>query len=293
MSLIPPHFLNTIVSIEVEGTNQQGTSEMKPIATGFLLGRFLDKDTAGQSRYRIFLVTNRHVFEDNAGNRKKEIQLRFNITGKQAKHYKVDLLDAANKPTWQRHKNVAVDIAIIPIVGPALQSEGIDYNFFRDDTDAFLAREFDDKGISTGDGIFVLGFPLGQRGIDRNYAIVRQGVIARVDEELLKDHYYFIDASAYPGNSGGPVISRPEMVSIQGTKSCTQAGLVGVISSGVVYSEVAVSQQTGEPRIIFTEQTGLVRIVPIESVLEVIDDYIKTLPALVAAATPAPSVPET
>ena len=37
---------------------------------------------------------------------------------------------------------------------------------------------------------------------------------------------------------------------------------------------MAVSQQTGDPRIVFTQQTGLVRIVPMESVIEAIDDFI-------------------
>ena len=106
--------------------------------------------------------------------------------------------------------------------------------------------------------------------------IVRHGIIARVDEEVLEDKFYFIDASAYPGNSGGPVIIRPEIVSIQGTASNNSAGLIGVISSGETYSDVAVSQQTGEPKVVFTEQTGLVRVVPIERIYEIIDSIMKS-----------------
>jgi S1-C subfamily serine protease len=113
-------------------------------------------------------------------------------------------------------------------------------------------------------------------GKAKNFVIVRQGIIARVDEEVLEEGFYYIDASAYPGNSGGPVIIKPEVVAIEGTKSNSSAGLIGVISSGETYSDVAISQQTGEAKVIFTEQTGLVRIVPVEFIYEIIDEIIKS-----------------
>jgi predicted ATP-dependent protease len=53
-------------------------------------------------------------------------------------------------------------------------------------------------------------------------------------------------------------------------------GLIGVISSGETYSDVAISQQTGEAKVIFTEQTGLVRIVPVERIYEIIDVILKS-----------------
>ncbi len=50
--------------------------------------------------------------------------------------------------------------------------------------------------------------------------IVRQGAIARIRDWLGGAATEFlIDASIFPGNSGGPVLNRPEAVSITGTKS--------------------------------------------------------------------------
>ena len=109
----------------------------------------------------------------------------------------------------------------------------------------------------------------------RNFVIVRQGIIARVDEEVLEQGFYYIDASAYPGNSGGPVIHKPELIAITGTSNNSSAGLIGVISSGETYSDIAVSQQTGEPKVVFTEQTGLIRVVPTELIFEIIDKAFK------------------
>ena len=64
-------------------------------------------------------------------------------------------------------------------------------------------------------------------------------------------------------------------MSIQGTKSNSSAGLIGVISSGVTYSYVAISQQTGEAKVIFTEQTGLVKVVPVELIYDIVDEITK------------------
>jgi S1-C subfamily serine protease len=173
------------------------------------------------------------------------------------------------------HTNEKVDLAVLPINAGAISDAKIDFYFFKDN-DLFFAKDFGSKNISTGDGLFVLGFPMSISGKAKNFVIVRQGVIARVDEEVLEEGFYYIDASAYPGNSGGPVIVKPEVVAISGTGSNGSAGLIGVISSGETYSDVAVSQQTGEAKVIFTEQTGLVRVVPVERIYEIVDEIIKS-----------------
>jgi len=182
----------------------------------------------------------------------------------------VDLLKDDGSPLWLKHKDEKVDLAVLPINAAAINDAKINYYFFKGN-DLFYAKDFSTKNISTGDGLFVLGFPMRIRGKARNFVIVRQGIIARVDEEVLEDGFFYIDGSAYPGNSGGPVIHKAEVVAITGTQSNSSAGLIGVISSGETYSDVAISQQTGEPRIIFTEQTGLVRVVPTELIFEIIN----------------------
>lgn len=168
------------------------------------------------------------------------------------------------------HEDEKVDLAVLPINAKAIKEAGINYYFFNGE-DLIYAKDFTIKNIAIGDGLFVLGFPMCIRGKARNFVIVRQGIIARVDDEVLEDAFFYIDAAAYPGNSGGPVIHKPEMISIVGTQSNSSAGLIGIISSGETYSDAAISQQTGDARIIFTEQTGLVRVVPIECVFEIIE----------------------
>ena len=277
MALIPPAYLNSVISIGVNVTNDRDEQVFKSLATGFLVGKPIgEENEKGQKSYRLFVVTNRHVFyNDKTKQYVKEMLFRFNTTEGESHHFKIGLLNSEEKPIWSMHEDERVDLAVLPINAQAITDAGIDYYFFKEN-DLLYASEFENKNISTGDGLFVLGFPMSISGKSKNFVIVRQGIIARTDEEVLEDKFFYIDASAYPGNSGGPVIIKPEIVAISGTKSNSSAGLIGVISSGVTYSDTAVSQQTGEARVIFTEQTGLVRVVPVELIYEIIDEIIKS-----------------
>jgi len=64
MSLIPPHYLNSVVSIEIENKNSEGEIIKKSIATGFLVGNAINVKQGEETRFQIFIVTNRHVFQD-------------------------------------------------------------------------------------------------------------------------------------------------------------------------------------------------------------------------------------
>lgn len=272
MALIPPAFLNSVVSIGIEENNEKDEPRFKSIATGFFIGKAIgEKNDKGEQPHRLFLTTNRHVFYNSKLKQYvKEVLFRLNTTENKSHHFKVSLLNEDGTPTWSTHDNENVDLAILPINPDAMTEAKIEFYFFNEGN-LFFAKDFAIKSISTGDGLFVLGFPMSISGKAKNFVIVRQGIIARVDEEVLEEGFYYIDASAYPGNSGGPVIIKPEIVSIGGTASNASAGLIGVISSGETYSDVAVSQQTGEAKVIFTEQTGLVRVVPVERIYEIID----------------------
>lgn len=272
MALIPQQYLNSVISIEVEGIDNTGSLKKTSIATGFLVGYPTRESSEGQELYRLFIVTNRHVYQ-NPKTKKylEEVFFRFNTLENKSHYFKVNLLKDGDCPLWLKHKDEKVDLAILPINATAIIEAKINYYFFKEN-DLLYAKNFTANNITTGDGLFVLGFPKGISGKARNFVIVRQGIIARVDEEVLEEGYFYIDASAYPGNSGGPVIHKPEMVKIMGTQSNTNAGLMGVISTGETYSDIAISQQTGETRIIFTEQIGLVRVVPTELIFEIINE---------------------
>ena len=75
-----------------------------------------------------------------------------------------------------------------------------------------------------------------------------------------------INSFVFPGNSGGPVLLKPETMSIQGTQNHPDPLLIGVVDAYQPYREPAVSLQTREARIVFEENSGLANILPIDYV---------------------------
>jgi len=101
--------------------------------------------------------------------------------------------------------------------------------------------------------------------------IVREGIIARI-EDLLNygAESFMIDSFVFPGNSGGPVLLKPEVVSIKGTQYHPDPYLIGVVDAYLPYREPAVSLQTQETRVVFEENSGLANILPIDYVNDAI-----------------------
>jgi S1-C subfamily serine protease len=225
MALLPPNFLKSVVSIE-----KKVKEDYKTIGTGFIYGKVLQK-VEGQYSIRTYLVTAKHVlFKDGLAlaKQKKIITLRFDSLGENVQLFDLPLY---NKETGKAIFSCPLedlDVAVIPLDGNALKKAGIDYVPILDSETALDSSKYEEFGLSNGDEIFYLGFPLGLRGEEKNYAMCRSGSIARVDSETVKNGVIYLDAPVFPGNSGGPVFKKPQLVSIEGTKLVNKAWLVGI-----------------------------------------------------------------
>ena len=149
----------------------------------------------------------------------------------------------------------------------------MELGYFRPADMAFVSmmKELD---IGPGEELFVLGFPMGMSGVERNYVIARCGMIARFDDEILTtSRTFLIDAAVFPGNSGGPVIVKPNSDSLAGHRPIDQAYLIGMVRSYLPYEEIAYSLQTEPPtpRMVFTENSGLADVIPMDCVREAAD----------------------
>ena len=283
-ALLPPSFVDCVVAIGRIET-QQGPQQGKwvPEASGFLYGDFVAKRNDTQNEYRLYLVTNRHVIAEHAAMGNGPLMLRFNLKST-AREYPALLNDAQGKPTWHAHPNPLVDLAVISINAQFLKDQGARFDFFTSDKD-FLSRDkAKEIGLSEGDGVFVLGFPMGIVDGEQDYVIVRQGIIARI-KNALDSHTvtsFLIDSFIFPGNSGGPVVLKPELFSIEGTKAgIKQAYLLGVIKDFRPYVDVAISAQTRRPRVTFEENSGLADVIPADYIQETIDDFKRSTPGQV------------
>jgi S1-C subfamily serine protease len=159
----------------------------------------------------------------------------------------------------------------MPINVDLLKKDNIKFSFFENDK---CIEKNGTSVIGEGDFVYALGFPMGLVGEKRNMVIVRSGSIARMDKNSKT---FLIDAFIFPGNSGGPVILKPELLAIQGTQPSNTAYLLGVIKSFISYQDTAISRQTNEVRVIFSENSGLAEVIPIIFVDKAIQEFLQTI----------------
>ncbi|MGC2518951.1 MAG: serine protease [Burkholderiales bacterium] len=269
MALIPPFFIDCVVAIGSRNPN----GEKRWFGTGFLVGRHHKEVATDQKNYHLFLVTNKHVLKNV-----ESIVVRFNPkTDEPARDYDISLTPR-KELVLVGHPNSDIDVVVIYIDASVLEKDQARFAFFALDEHTLRIADVKDHGTSEGDFIYVLGFPMGIVSPDRQYVIVRAGVIARLRDAVdQRSREFLIDANVFPGNSGGPVVLKPEIVSIEGTKTINRAALVGIITSYVQYQDIAISQQTGRPRIIFEENSGLAAVVPSDCIIETVEEAFKQL----------------
>jgi S1-C subfamily serine protease len=282
-TLIPPDFLDCVVVIgRNEASPLQPSGQWVAEASGFLYGEFMAKADETHNRYQVFLVTNRHVIEEHAVMTNKPLSVKFNLkTQGSTGAYDISLKDEKGNPTWHFHPNPNIDIAIIQVDTEFLKAQGAVFRYFRSDIDVLSRAKGKELGLSEGDGVFVLGFPMGIVSPQQDYVIVRQGAIARVKDSLNDPavNSFLIDSFIFPGNSGGPVILKPEFVSIEGAKPAIgRPYLLGVVRAYIPYTDVAISAQTKHPRVTFEENSGLTEVISADLISETIKDFRKIKP---------------
>lgn len=278
MALIPPFFSNAVVAIGYTGPS--GTIAWG--ASGFFYFHTLQGDQG-----RVYLVTNKHVLEG-----RNRILLRLNPRAlKEPKGYSLDLIHPVDgQKLWNGHHNKNVDVAVIPVNFPLFQRDNMEVNYFRDNNHTMDVATMESKGLSEGDGVFALGFPVSLVGDRSNSVIVRGGTIARLRDTFKSSREPFlVDTTVFPGNSGGPIVNKPEIVAIEGTQTITTSNLLGVIASYVPYRDAAVSRQTGNVRVVFEENSGLSNVYSVDCIRTTVRGFEKTLKKDIKLAEPKAS----
>lgn len=258
MALLPPQFLNSVVAI---GVQVDDDAEPRWIGTGFIYG----VDTSdSEDEYYPFLVTNEHVVSND-----DILVIKMNRTDDlPANEYLIDLKKEREMITVHPDGS---DVAVYLLPGSILDADRAEIYPVTDEY-TLSPEKAGETGVSEGDGVFAIGFPLGLVGYeDQVFPIVKQGCIARIQDWLSgRSRSILIDANIFPGNSGGPVFLRPSLLAIEGTQSNPNSYLIGMVSQGIIYQDKAFSTQTGRQRITFEENSGIVEIVPSDAIMETI-----------------------
>jgi hypothetical protein len=232
---------------------EKGESQL--YGTGFLI----------QVQDIFHLATAKHVVVDpRKGNFiDSGMQVFFNMKDGKVGSRSIDEIKKNFAVDWIFHKNKDVDVAIIPF---ALDPQKDDVKVIPDNM--FLAT---DRLFELYD-VFFLSFQPGIHPQNRISPIIRNGTISLMND----DKTFYIDAFAFPGNSGSPVFLKPSPIrfdvggiSIGGDQ--LGGKFIGIIGEYLPYQEVAISTQTGRPRVVFEENTGLSKVWSISFIKEILE----------------------
>ena len=260
MALIPNFFLDTVVAIGVK--NQQGKKTW--VGTGFLVGR---KERENPAESTVYLITNKHVIET-----REKIFVKFNSKGQTTtKDYEIDLFDNSNNPMFSKHDTA--DIIAKQIIPKVLIEDESVFAFFDLDDHALTLSQMNQTGVTEGTLVYALGFPMKLVDSIKKSPICRLGCISRISNLFADgdDVDYLVDAQVFPGNSGGPVISRPEHFSFENAPYNVKANLIGILHSYIPYQDVLISLQTSEQRSVIVENSGLTRVYPVDMIKEIVE----------------------
>ena len=263
MAIIPAFYTSSVTAIGV-----RTKTDIKWIGTGFFALRKVDDLNA-----RPMLVTNKHVLKDL-----KSIVLRFRKKNSEA----IETVDAPivenDKVLYYVHPNDKIDIAVLPLNGQFITEKDFDFSAFNIDENALTSAELRNEGVDEGSLIHMLGFPMGLVNINSTLPICRLGCIARIsDTQILESYNILIDIQNFPGNSGSPIVTRPEVVSISGTKALNKSVLVGIVHSYIPYMEELINNQTKQVVELRSENSGLALVHPVEFIREVVDLFQKPI----------------
>ena len=219
-------------------------------------------DGIDPSRMGGWLVTAKHVIEEALRSPKKLIALRINTTDSE----RVAVLPPSTDVTWHHHKTLDVSVSFIDTMD--LIKKGYALKHMSAPQHAFNRAGAKKFGLAESDPIFMIGFPHGWREGLQDYPIVRQGIIAQLRGWLNGDHDTFlIDGSAFPGMSGGPVLSKA--VEQEDGRFGARFRLIGLISRiekiGLEYEPVS------EVHLAASESADLITVIPTDAIHETIE----------------------
>ncbi len=261
MAIISSMFKNAVVPIGL----RQMDSSIVWIGTGFLVVK-----ESAPGVYNPFLISNRHVMSGCHS---------FVYAMKEEGSDKVKILEAASvgvdgRPLFRVHSNSSIDIAVLSVDAAYIQKERVVFPAFNIDKNAMTSTELREAGVDDGALVYMLGFTLGLVNNTSKSPLCRLGCVARMSEQQINEQFnILVDIQNFPGNSGSPIILRPEFISVDGTKALNSSVLVGIVHSYIPYQDQLQSVQLRKVVEVRTENSGIALVHPVEYIREIIDSF--------------------
>ena len=213
-----------------------------------------------------YIVTCKHVIKES---RKKDPKCiiylrlnRFNGPG-------VDYVPINSE--WVYHNQKEIDIAVALHIPDA--SRKLFIGAYEIPNGVLTRKEEQERKFSVPLGFdvaFVGLFPH-FKGKERNYPVVRQGRVAMLTDEKIEgwygeSTYYFLEAQAYPGNSGSPVFVPVRFPNSQNTEWL----IWGVVHGFYPHEQLIYHDVRNEGKLLYSH-FGLSLVTPIDYVLDILN----------------------
>jgi len=191
-------FKKTVAFIFVDGK-----AEAKiPSGTAFFIGI----PTADSKFANVYLVTAKHVIQDENKKWLQKIYLRMNTLNNRADFDIIPLIPSGISKNVFTHPDSSVDLVVIlyRLDHTHYDQSWMDYRYITTEED------MNNLKITEGSEVFFTGLFYPYLGTLKNYPVVRFGKVALITDEKIKftdyeAHLYLLETASYGGNSGSPV----------------------------------------------------------------------------------------
>lgn len=279
MAMIHPDILASVFAVIVDGAGQQPNKQ----GSGFIIARpdnmtynpWKREEDSGSNNWHFYGVTCKHVVEGKIpDNNRHGILIRTSRKGEDGK-VKYNNWTTTEKEWYLDYEE---DIAVVNMTSYLVATNPTTQIFAWKPETQLLRQAMNEKSVWEGNPVMMIGFPqsVGMRTDTGQHPLVRQGIIALARPYLEGvSNTFLIDGSAFGGNSGGPVITIPTILSVGGTQTHTESSLIGMVCASS-QSERQEGWWDGEKLHRLKETSGLGVVVGVEPIHRTIDKYILT-----------------
>ena len=165
------------------------------------------------------------------------------------------------------------DLAALLLDPAQLPADRIRYRSFDVHADALAIPELRARQISEGDDALFVGFVLPQHDGRRETPAVRLARIADIPKRTSAHRPFVLEGTAFPGNSGSPVILKPGQDASGGRDSDMGAKLIGIVC-GIGNAATLVQSDEHSHTAEFNETTSVIHVTPVDALRNLLRDAI-------------------
>ena len=212
-----------------------------------------------KGRELLFLITNAHVVGRDC---ERIVVLFAPREGDRAVAHSVTARTGLEPGAWRMDRRY--DLAALLVQPERFPADAIRYRSFEVRTDALTIPELRRQQIVEGDEVLLLGFAFPHRDSPRQYPAVRLATISGVPKRARFERPLRLEGTAFPGNSGSPLIVKPRRDAERDRGSDAGGKLIGILCASSDFAATVRSDQQGLP-IEVREQAGIIHAVPADA----------------------------